>query len=72
MKKVLFALQIIGLLAMFPTYVILEMNHGMGRLKENNIQLRVKEQIENTGSEKSENYKLENVNNIVIKSNNLN
>ncbi len=37
MKKLLFAVQVFGIIAMFPLYVILEMNHGTG-LPENKNQ----------------------------------
>jgi len=35
MKKLVFAAQVFGLLAMFPIVVFLEMNHATGRLPEN-------------------------------------
>lgn len=35
MKKFFFAVQVFGIIAMFPLYVILEMNHGTGALPEN-------------------------------------
>ena len=64
MKKILFALEMFGLLVMFPMYVLLEMNHNPGRLKGNNMQPRVKEQIEKTGTRLHENLKSENTNDI--------
>ena len=33
MKKFVFAVQVFGILAMFPLYVILEMNHGLPESK---------------------------------------
>lgn len=32
MKKLVFAIQVFGVIAMFPIYVILEMNHGTSEL----------------------------------------
>lgn len=32
MKKVVFAIQVFSLMAMFPAYVVAEFNHGTGRL----------------------------------------
>ncbi|MEP7377653.1 MAG: hypothetical protein ABI675_29885 [Chitinophagaceae bacterium] len=48
MKKFLFAVQVFGIIAMFPIYVILEMNHGTGSLPENKSQPVVKGIIEKT------------------------
>lgn len=42
MKKFAFAVQVFGLIAMLPIYVILEMNHGTG-LAENKNHSDVKE-----------------------------
>ncbi len=36
MKKVAFAIQVFGLIAMFPAYMIAELNHGTGRLSIDN------------------------------------
>ena len=32
MKKLVFAVQVFGIIAMFPIYVILEMNHGTSEI----------------------------------------
>lgn len=36
MRKLIFAFHVIGLIAMFPIVVVLEMNHGTGRLIDKN------------------------------------
>lgn len=36
MKKLLFAVQVFGAIAMFPLYVIVELNHGLKTLPVNN------------------------------------
>ncbi len=36
MKKVLFTIQMIALIAMFPVYLVTELNHETGRLTVNN------------------------------------
>ena len=36
MKKLVFAAQVFGLIAMFPVVVILEINHGTGNLSKSN------------------------------------
>lgn len=36
MKKVLFTIQMIALIAMFPVYLVTELNHETGRLPVNN------------------------------------
>ena len=36
MKKLVFAIQMFGLIALFPLYVIAEFNHGAERLPVNN------------------------------------
>ncbi|MEO8413962.1 MAG: hypothetical protein ABI472_09895 [Ginsengibacter sp.] len=64
MKKTLFALQMVSLLVMFPIYMIVEMNHDLGRIKENSIQPLVKEHVEKTGTRLSEIYRSENANDI--------
>jgi hypothetical protein len=43
MKKFAFTVQVFGLMAMLPIFVILEMNHGTDRLSENNTQPIIKE-----------------------------
>ena len=48
MKKFAFTVQVFGLMAMVPLFVILEMNHGTGKLPENNSHTIVKEKIDNT------------------------
>lgn len=37
MKKLVFAVQVFGIIALFPIYVILEMNHGIERLPKNKL-----------------------------------
>jgi hypothetical protein len=46
MKKFAFTVQVFGLMAIIPIFVILEMNHGMGRLPENNTNPIVKEMVD--------------------------
>jgi hypothetical protein len=48
MKKIVFTLQVFGTIALFPIYVVLEMNHGTGKLPENKNHPVVKEKIEKT------------------------
>lgn len=36
MKKIVFAVQVIGLITMFPVVVVLEMNHATGKLIDRN------------------------------------
>jgi hypothetical protein len=44
MKKLVFAVQVFGIIALFPIYVILEMNHGIER-SPGNINPRVAKEI---------------------------
>ena len=61
MKKIVFAVQVFGILAMFPIYIVLEMNHGtesfpgtknhpvdIEKVEKNNtpVSLNAEEQIE--------------------------
>ncbi len=46
MKKLVFAAQVFGLIAMFPIVVILEMNHTTGRSSERNSTSCAKQQSE--------------------------
>ena len=48
MKKLVFAVQVFGIIAMFPIYVILEMNHGTEKLFENKNHPVVKDRVEKT------------------------
>jgi hypothetical protein len=48
MKKFAFTVQVFGLMALVPMFVILEMNHGTGRLPVNNSHPIVKEKVEKT------------------------
>jgi len=57
MKKFVFAVQVFGIIALFPIYVILEMNHG---LPENKNHLVVKEKIEETTIHVSPNAEVQN------------
>ena len=36
MKKVVFAIQVFGLISVFPAYIVAELNRGNGRLTINN------------------------------------
>ena len=36
MKKIGFAMQVFGIIILFPLYVVLEMSHGTGSLPQNN------------------------------------
>jgi hypothetical protein len=48
MKKIAFTLQVFGTIALFPIYVILEMNHGIEKLPGNKKHTVVKEKAEKT------------------------
>jgi hypothetical protein len=61
MKKFVFALQVFGVMALFPIYVILEMNHG---LHENKNHLHVIEKAEETTIQVSLNVEAQNENSI--------
>lgn len=64
MKKLLFAVQVFGIIAMFPIYVILEMNHGTQKLSENKNPAVVKERVEKTAIRASFNFEARNGNSI--------
>ena len=64
MKKFVFAVQVFGIIAMFPIYVILEMNHG---LPENKNQSGVTGKPEKTIIRVSLNSKVQNENSIPVK-----
>ena len=64
MKKFVFAVQVFGIIAMFPIYVILEMNHG---LPENKNHPFVKEKPERTIIRVSLNSEAQNGNSIPSK-----
>ena len=64
MKKFLFAVQVFGIIALFPIYVILEMNHG---LPENKNHSGVAEKPEKTIIRVALNSKVENENSITSK-----
>lgn len=66
MKKFVFAVQVFGIIAMFPIYVILEMNHGTG-LPENKNHSGVAEKPEKTIFRVALNSKVENENSITSK-----
>jgi hypothetical protein len=66
MKKLVFALQVFGIIALFPIYVILEMNHGTG-LPENKNYPGVTEKPEKTITRVSLNSKVQNENSIAGK-----
>lgn len=46
MKKIVFAVQVFGLIAMFPIVVVLEMTHGTGGSSKRNSTSGVKQKIE--------------------------
>ena len=48
MKKIVFAVQVISLIAMFPIVVVLEMNHSTGRLPEENSPSGMPKKVETT------------------------
>jgi hypothetical protein len=48
MKKIVFAVQVFGIIALFPIYVVFEMNHGTEKSPENMNHPVVKERIEKT------------------------
>lgn len=54
MKKIVFALQIFGLITMFPLYVILELNHVTTKLPSNNKSSGVTQRQEKNISKVSE------------------
>ena len=64
MKKLVFAVQVFGIIAMFPIYVILEMNHGTEKLSENKNYLGGKEGVEKTAIRGSFNFEARNENSI--------
>ena len=64
MKKFFFAVQVFGIIAMFPLYVILEMNHG---LPENKNHSGVTGKPEKTIIRVALNSKAENENSITSK-----
>ena len=66
MKKLLFAVQVFGIIAMFPLYVILEMNHATG-LPENKKQSGVIETAQKTIIRASLNSEGQNENSITGK-----
>ena len=48
MKKLVFATQVFGLIAMFPIVVILELNHGKRNTTESNSTSTVIQKVEKT------------------------
>lgn len=60
MKKLVFAMQVVVILAMFPVYVILELNHGLSehqnhtiveeRGEKNIIQVSLNSEVQNQSS----------------------
>jgi hypothetical protein len=50
MKKIVFAVQVFGLIAMFPIIVVLEMNHIPGSSPENNYPPGVLKKTEKTST----------------------
>ena len=66
MKKLVFAVQVFGIIALFPIYVILEMNHGTG-LPENKNHSGVEEKPDKTIIRVALNSKIENENSITSK-----
>ena len=53
MKKVAFAIQVLVVLAMFPTYMIIEIRHGMPKekLEQTTIQVSVDSELQNENAE---------------------
>ena len=64
MKKLVFAVQVFGIIAMFPIYVILEMNHGTEKLPESNNHPVAKEEVEKAAIRASFNFEARNENSI--------
>lgn len=60
MKKIVFTLQVFGTIALFTIYVVLEMNHGTGKLPGNKNYPVVKEKAEKTIIRASLNDKAQN------------
>lgn len=46
MKKIVFAIQVFGLIALFPIYEVVEVNHGMGSSSEGNSTSSIKHKTE--------------------------
>lgn len=46
MKKLVMAIELAALIAMFPVYMIVELNHGKVRVHTNNTATEIKEQSE--------------------------
>ena len=59
MKKVLFAIQVLVILAMFPAYMILEVNHGLPQNRRSNV---MNEKVEAAIIQVSLNAEVENEN----------
>lgn len=60
MKKIVFTLQVFGLVLMLPIYVTLEMNHGTGSVAENNSRDVTTGKIIKTGIGQSSNKEIQN------------
>ncbi|CAN5880112.1 hypothetical protein BH11BAC4_BH11BAC4_27200 [soil metagenome] len=53
MKKIVFSLQVFGLIALIPVYVVMEMNHGKSTLREIGPDECVGENMQTTSAELS-------------------
>ncbi len=64
MKKIVFATQVVGLIAMFPILVMLEMNHPAGTAPANNVPSPVVKKTVETSFRLPEKVKVELVNEV--------
>lgn len=64
MKKLVFAMQVFGIIASFPIYVTLQMNHS---LPENKNHISIKEKTEETTIRVSLNAEAQNENSVPVK-----
>jgi hypothetical protein len=69
MKKALFTIQMIALIAMFPVYLVTELNHETGRLPVNNSPSEFKEIPEESNFKPALNTGYEELSSSVIKIN---
>jgi hypothetical protein len=66
MKKILFKIEVLSLVAMFPLYVFLEMNHESKRSPENNNYPGFTEKVEKSNFQASVNTNAQNENTVPI------
>ena len=69
MKKILFTIQMIALIVMFPVYLVTELNHETGKLPVNNSPSEFKEKPEESNFKPALNTGDEELSSSVIKMN---